>query len=136
MAILKITDLTNITPRHHIQHRSENERKQREQIRHPGPGDTTLAHPSSPPFSPSPSIPTRSVHIYKARKQGPLNMVRVCKSCFNPLEAIIWLHSDCSNGNQEYYDYKSVNHIMILRSHIKGVNLLNTNDIQRQTSTV
>lgn len=72
MAILKITDLTNITPRHHIQHQIENERMQQGQIRHHGPGDTTLSHPSAPPFSPAPSIPTRSVRIYEPGKQRPI----------------------------------------------------------------
>lgn len=59
------TELTNTTPRHHIRHRIENERKQQGQIRHHEPGDTMLSHPLTPPFSPSPSIPTRSVHIYE-----------------------------------------------------------------------
>lgn len=97
MAIQKITDLTNITPRHHIQHRIGNERKRQGQIQHHGPRDTMLSHPSSPPFSPSPSIPTRSVHIYEPGKQRPLTQrtVHICKTCFNPLAAIMWLHSDC-----------------------------------------
>lgn len=96
----KITDLTNITPRHHIQHQIENERKQQGQIRHHGPGDTTLFHPSSPPFSLAPSSPTHSVHIYEPQKQGSINTqgtVHVCITGFNPLEAITWLHVNWRN---------------------------------------
>lgn len=66
------TELTNTTPRHHIQHQNENERKQQGQIQHHEPGDTMLSHLSTPPFSPSPSIPTHSVHIYE-QKTGTIN---------------------------------------------------------------